>query len=605
MSEQNLSSHPQQPVTETVPSEETISIPVSASTEAVTEASPAETQPAATDETEDSTETTTDADATATAVCPHRLNWAKVRRYGALAVSFFLFLLSIVLILTYIWGDGSRHEFQADCTDTMYWAEAAMQGNGLINPDFDYAALMPLGGNLFMQLWIPFFGVTMCSQALGMTTFFLALTAALFWLFSEMKWSLSWKCTTIGILLMGLSASVKLREIFWGHIIYYSLGVLMLIIGLCLVLHLYRLQEQPQTPVVRRKTLLFLALLLVAFVIFCTNSGAVLTLFALPLIAALFCERFFDGEVPLTSKQNRLPLLMLVLGVIGLGMGMLLAKWLVGDVVAGYASAYSHFSGTEDWWSHIEKLPVEFLLLLGLEVDTAEALMSLSGAKIILLLVSTGLIVALPVAALVSYRKIRETGLRLLIWSHWVSTLLLLVGYICGILSSANWRLSPLFVTGFLVSVSYLHWLYQQTSAQRVGAILMVPIGVNCLWGGLSITQIPDVQSDSEQLADFLQQQGLTYGYATFWNCQTITMLSDSQCQVRNVSIDENGVFVNTYQSNTHWYEDQPDQENYFLLMSASEKEQLSSSSSALLTTEHTELECIGYSIWVYEENIF
>ena len=51
------------------------------------------------------------------------------------AIGIFIMLVGISTVLYFIWGPA-RGEFHSDSTDTIYWAEAAMQGNGLLNPDF-------------------------------------------------------------------------------------------------------------------------------------------------------------------------------------------------------------------------------------------------------------------------------------------------------------------------------------------------------------------------------------------------------------------------------------------------------------------------------------
>ena len=72
-----------------------------------------------------------------------RINWNGA---GTILMSFFsafVMVLGICLVLYFIWGPA-RNEFHSDSTDTLFWAEAAMQGNGLINPEFKYAAVMPI-----------------------------------------------------------------------------------------------------------------------------------------------------------------------------------------------------------------------------------------------------------------------------------------------------------------------------------------------------------------------------------------------------------------------------------------------------------------------------
>ncbi len=536
------------------------------------------------------------------------IDWKSVKHAFLISGSLFIFLISIGLVLYYIWG-LARSEFHSDCTDTLYWAEAAMQGKGLINPDFEYATIMPFGGNLFMQLWLPFFGVTMLTHSLGMTTFLVVFTAALFWLMHELRWSLPWRFIGVGGMLMALSAGEKIREIFWGHIIYYSLGMLFLLIGLSLVLHIYHLHEKKQTPAVQCQTLIFLVLLAAMFTICCTNSTTAIALFALPILAALFCERFLDHTRSLTDQKNILGGLMLLLCLTGVIAGLLLGKWIAGDSVPLYANAYSYFTEPESWWEHLEGLPLAFLNLIGLNAEPYTFLASFSGVNIIIQIFYAGMLVVLPVAALFSYRKIMDTGLRMLIWAHFTSTAFILIGYICGMLNTANWRLSPVIVTGFLVSMAFLRELYLKTEVRRLGILLLLPIGYYCLqsaWGILRMPADAYLENATYKLSEYLQTQGLTYGYATFWNSQAITVQSDSQCQVRTVSIDEeDGLSINTYQSNITWYEDQPGQEEYFLLMSAYEKSVLEDAGSPVLKMQRRELKYMGYTIWVFEENLF
>ena len=167
--------------------------------------------------------------------------------------SLILLVGSASTVLYYIFA-VAINEFHSDCTDTLYWAEAAMQGNGLINPDFTYAALMPLGGNLFMQIWIPLFGISMKTQAFGMATFFVTFYVFLCLMLREMHFSLRATAVTVSVLLLTLCSSVKLREIFWNHIIYYSIGILFLVIGLFFVLHIRNLSERRQTKSVKIQT---------------------------------------------------------------------------------------------------------------------------------------------------------------------------------------------------------------------------------------------------------------------------------------------------------------------------------------------------------------
>lgn len=127
-------------------------------------------------------------------------------------------LLTAVGVVAYYILCPSKGEFHADCTDTLYWAKATYDSGKLINPDFSYACLLPFGGSLLMLLFLPLFGFSMTTNMMGMLVFFLLFTTSLCWMLRQMHWDSRWNCITAAAFLMLLSASKKLREIFWGGI---------------------------------------------------------------------------------------------------------------------------------------------------------------------------------------------------------------------------------------------------------------------------------------------------------------------------------------------------------------------------------------------------
>ncbi len=532
----------------------------------------------------------------------------KGKQYFQAIWPFLLLLSSIVVVLYYILFPA-KGEFHSDCTDTLYWAEAAMQGKGLINPDFTYAALMPFGGNLFMQIWIPFFGISMLTHTLGMATFFIFFVGFLCLMLREMHFGLRGISMTVSGLLMTLCLSQKLREIFWGHIIHYSLGVLFLLIGLFLVLRIMNLCERRPTHRICVQKIIFFILLAVDFIICCTNSTTAIALFALPIIGGVFLERFLDYRTPIRHQKNYISLFVLLICVIGLLLGMRLGAAIVGDVTAPYAEAYSKFSNPSEWWEHVEKLPIAFLNLLGLQINKQNNLASIEGVHAILTIFYALFLTVMPVAALCCYRKIRETGMRILIWAHFIVTAFILVGYFCGLLSVANWRLSPIVCTGWLVSFSFLRWLYHQVEHKRLSILLCIPLTYLFLHSGWQVAKMPKDLCQSNinyELGEYLREQDLTYGYASFWHSQAITILEDSKIKARSVDFFEsNGVFASHYQSNQNWFQDQPNQDRYFLLMEQEELQKLNMSDSPVLEMPHEQLNYRGYTIWVFSENIF
>ena len=73
----------------------------------------------------------------------------------------------------------SKGFYHSDCTDTIFWTEAMLDGKTIMNPDYGYACLLPFGGNLLMLPFVGMFGVTMKAQLAGMVLFAILFTLSL------------------------------------------------------------------------------------------------------------------------------------------------------------------------------------------------------------------------------------------------------------------------------------------------------------------------------------------------------------------------------------------------------------------------------------------
>ena len=79
-------------------------------------------------------------------------------------------IISLACVLYYtIWP--AEGYFHSDCTDTIYWAQASIDGGTVFNPDFVYAALLPFSASIWLVPLIKIFGVTMTTHVIGMVIF--------------------------------------------------------------------------------------------------------------------------------------------------------------------------------------------------------------------------------------------------------------------------------------------------------------------------------------------------------------------------------------------------------------------------------------------------
>jgi len=166
--------------------------------------------------------------------------------------------------------------------------------------------------------------------------------------------------------------------------------------------------------------------------------------------------------------------------------------------------------------------------------------------------------------------------IRIWIWIHWIVTFIILFGYICGLLSSADWRIIPIVGTSIILSFIFMYWcIYNKNELKRIMIVIILPI--LCVTSFLNLKNVYNMPRNNYinnvlfQLSKYIEEQKLTYGYATFWNANAITVISGSNIKVRNIDITDYGIIPRSYQSSTRWYENQKNQDNYFLLLTESE----------------------------------
>jgi hypothetical protein len=267
------------------------------------------------------------------------------------------------------------------------------------------------------------------------------------------------------------------------------------------------------------------------------------------------------------------------------------------------------------------------------------------------------ILLVMPVVILCLYGKLKSRGLKVMVWAHFVLTAVVMFGYICGELSAANWRLTPILGSAAILTVCGLRDLISDiglTSAEEVGElrepteedaelydesalpeeaeesvkkpcakiiisrICALMLAVTILYSYVFAKEIKAIPSDygrdntNHRLAEFLVSEGLEYGYATFWYSQAITVLTNSEVRVRNMDVkDREGVIGRHYQSSLNWYNDQEGVEEYFIILSANEYR------TAMMTERwenwmenyylrHYEdpNDCTGFRIYVFSENV-
>ena len=565
-------------------------------------------------------------------------------------------IAALYLAFYYIYGPGEGY-FHSDCTDTLYWANAALEGNGIFDDQYNYAALLPFSTVWIMQPLIKIFGFGMTAHNLGMAIFAVLFAGSVYFLARSAKLSHLWSSTSVFAVFMVLSCSDKLREMMWGHTIYYSLGIVLLFYLLGLGLRVADSIEKG-----KRVSTVIWALLLLGVSIGCaTNGMQVLVLTLLPAIAAFAAERIFAGGEGIISKKSFPSLAAAALSVAGtlIGLEVLVKITNDGEIRAGYAAGYSGWSDVSAWLSNAQKFVNHYFSLLGVDMEKNAPLFDVESLKYFFRIIVGIILIVMPIVILCLYGKLKSRGTKVMVWAHFVLTAVVLFGYICGELSAANWRLTPILGSSIMLCVCGLRELVSdfglfkveekeetkepteanaelydgenlpeelpetEVSAKKSGAVILSRVCAlvlavllaSSLVFAKEIDKLPaDYGRDNtnHRLAEFLVSEGLEYGYATFWYSQAITVLSDSEVRVRNMDINErDGVIGRHYQSSLNWYNDQEGVDEYFVILSASEYKKVFTTKTWQSWMDEYYLrhyedpnDAKGFQIYVFSENV-
>ncbi len=536
-------------------------------------------------------------------------------------------LFSAVIAVYYIFWT-SQGEFHADCTDTIMWANASYESGSIFDENFHYACFLPFGINLIMQPLIAIFGLSMTAQHLGMFAFFILFTGFFMLMLREMHVDIRYNLASSAVLIAMTFSSEKSREIFWGHTIYYTLGLLFIFIGLFLYFKLMNLNEKRKSCLegsrlvkkYSRNYIITLVILCVFVLLTATDGISALSIFGLPLIAAIFAERFLDSETKLTDKKSLYAFARIGTFLVMIVLGTLLLSLMQGELTANYQDSFSKFSSVQNWVENALLIPEAWLKVLGVQNLEDTKFSEIGGIINILYVINAVVIAVVPIIATCFYKKYTNDTkgrmLKIFIWIHWFSTVIILLGFICGLLSSAYWRLIPVIGTATVTSILFIEWVITAkkitVAVKRmsvVGTVMAVLVSI------INLSSVAEIPSDNYKdnvlftLASTLEKENLTYGYATFWNANSITVISDSKVKVRDVTVDDGGITPRFYQSSSKWYKTQEGQNDYFILLTDSEYSDLKSASPELVSQTVKEFGIKTsddeYRVLVFDHNIF
>ena len=555
------------------------------------------------------------------------------------AVSLLPCVIAATSVLYYIFGPGVGY-FHADCADAIYWANASVEAGQLVDPTFMYAGMVLFPHGIWMMPLIKIFGLGITAHNLSMAIFTVLFAVAVWCVCRELKMSMGWCSAAVGAEILMLSSSEKLREIMWGHSIYYSVGLLMFFAVLAVALKFTDSGRKRK----KISAVIWGVLLAAVSVIAALDDMQIIVLSALPVAGALIAERFFCGNERLTSRNGIVSALGVAVIALGTVVGLKLLSAAKGDVYSAYAEGYSGWTDVSEWAGNALLFFKQYLSLLGVAPDM-EGTMFTKDSLTHIIRIAVGLaVIVTPIVMLFFYRKLSCREVRVALLAYWILNAAVMFGFICGMLSNANWRLTPLLGGAVFITVAGARELLiygksrkkmkktelaaakgaeekkthpggkprkpgKRLVRRRIGCLLLCAVMLGSYVSFSEIMKIPeDYGRDgiNFRLAECLEDMGLEYGYATFWHSQVITVLTDSRVTVREIETSSRtGVYTDLYQSSSRWYDDD-EHDRYFVLLSDGEYETVCDTDNWRAWTEDGLIDCVsvyGFNIFVFSEN--
>lgn len=474
--------------------------------------------------------------------------------------------LSFATVIYYIIYPSAAF-LHADCTDTILWAKASYDGKEMFNENFGYAAMLPFGGTTLMIPLVGIFGLSMTAQHIGMVLFTVLFFASVYFLCRSLRFSYPQSFMSVGTLALVLCSSDKLREIFYEHVIYYSIAVVII----CVLLSLFIKFKDAFNCDKSALKLATITLFTVVFSICSALDGTqILATGIFPVLFAAAAEIMLCKDRKLFSKDSRTSLYFCLICGVSAIIGLRLLSAFSNGVTAGYAGAYTNYSNMNEWLGNLGKFPEQWFDLFGVDAHYGMSIFSIESIINIIRIGSAAIIAVVPLVALFFYNKF-DFGSKLLVLAHFGMSAVIMFGYVFGILAAANWRLSPMVCTGILVCFAVFRLAKEYIVPAR---LMTVVLCVLVAMSGVSFMTVAKMEKNGIEynekypLVQVLKEHGFTHGYATFWNSQVITLLSDNEVSTANVDINENGISPCYYQTDSNQFLPQEGVERYFVLMS-------------------------------------
>ena len=220
-------------------------------------------------------------------------------------LAFSLVIIAFITVIYYMIGPSEGY-IHSDCVDTLTWANATVESGQLFSSTFCYPYLLPFGSTFLMYPFVAIFGFTMFAYRLAMLVFMIVFALAIYFCARGLGWSRNTGLIAVSVEFIIVSSSGKLRELFWEHIIHYSLGAFLAFVLMAFMFYFINNYKKNKYSFKNSKKTVVFGVLVALWAFFSAFDGlTTLTLSTLPVLGAILLSIVFDTKNNIISKANK------------------------------------------------------------------------------------------------------------------------------------------------------------------------------------------------------------------------------------------------------------------------------------------------------------
>lgn len=510
-------------------------------------------------------------------------------------------LIAVFLImLRYIFTEGNRW-ISSDSASVILYAVEMLKKGQLFPEGWHHGtgiSLLPFPVCLFMMLGADY----LLARNLAQMLFALLILISIILFSRKYLQNNSW--ILIVPLLFSYISDVQ-YQMFFVEAAYAS-QIFILFFSLVCFIWVVEMEPLPRLQVRRIPAFAFYT----ACTAFC--GGVFFQQFILPLCTALVFLYLLDSSS--SSPANKLRHISatykwIVVAILLAGlMGILVYAKICGQIhIDRNQSLVTFRESYADYAENLSMIFQSFLANAGIRGNVL--LFSLAGIQNVLgLVLAAAVWIVFPILAFKDFKKKTRYSQILLIFTlvHITEVFILLLFGDSALGAKARYMLSSLSLLS-VISGDYIykHYIKKTNTGVFIAVILAATFGTLSL-SAAKISYSQQSLSQMRALTDYLKENGLEYGYASYWDSHKYSVLSNGEVLIRPVKIETGTVTQLPLLSSEDWYDPEYFEGRTFLMLTDDEAAAFAPNGYDYtnLYTPETVLNYEPYTILVYDHNI-